>query len=128
MYVGSPVLARGETALSPRLQSKQYLWAMVITGKFNSMLMPHCARLGEVRLRLCGWSDGGAGPGQEGWRLLPGLSRPPSASEGPAVLVAGRASVVVGFLLWPPPPAQETLVPEESAWVGGGAPEEQRGF
>lgn len=68
--------------------------------------------------KLCPPSAAAGAVGEEGWQLLPDLPGPPlSASEGPAVLVA------VCFMLWPPPPSQEALVPTEGAWVGGVAPE-----
>jgi hypothetical protein len=35
------MIAGGENHINSRLQIKQYLWAIVIKGKFNSVLMPH---------------------------------------------------------------------------------------
>lgn len=43
------MIAGEENPISSRLQIKQYLWAIVIKGKFNSLLMPHYAWLGKVR-------------------------------------------------------------------------------
>jgi hypothetical protein len=45
-----PVIAREENHINSRLRIKQYLWAIVIKGKFNSLLMPHYVWLGKVSL------------------------------------------------------------------------------
>lgn len=42
------MIAGEENPISSRLQIKQYLWAIVIKGKFNSLPMPHYAWLGKV--------------------------------------------------------------------------------
>lgn len=55
---GSPVIARGENHINSRLQIKQYLWAIVIKGKFNSVLMPHYVWLCEAQLGLAASSVG----------------------------------------------------------------------
>lgn len=56
--VGSPAIARGENHINSRLQIKQYLWAIVIKGKFNSVLMPHYVWLCEAQLGLAASSVG----------------------------------------------------------------------
>lgn len=62
----------GKSTLTSRLQIKQYLWAIVIKGKFNSVLMLHYARLCEVRLGWCRCFNGTGGyAGKNG---SPGLS------------------------------------------------------
>ena len=83
MCAAGPVLARGESTLTPRLQTKQYLWAVVIKGKFNSTLMPHHARLGEVRLGVCGWPNGTRGyRGRERAQALSSLCRSRGSGGG----------------------------------------------
>lgn len=57
----TPQLQEGKTALTPRLQIKQYLWAIVIKGKFESVLTLHYARLCAVRLGCCSWLNGTGG-------------------------------------------------------------------
>lgn len=47
-----PVIAGEENHINSRLRIKQYLWAIVIKGKFNSLLMPHYVWLGKVKLGL----------------------------------------------------------------------------
>lgn len=42
------MIAGEENPISSRLQIKQYLWAIVIKGKFNSLRMLHYAWLGKV--------------------------------------------------------------------------------
>lgn len=45
-----PVIAGEENHINSRLRIKQYLWAIVIKEKFNSLLMPHYVWLGKVSL------------------------------------------------------------------------------
>lgn len=50
--------------INSRLRIKQYLWAIVIKGKFNSLLMSHYVWLGKVKLRLGSPFSGGRGHGE----------------------------------------------------------------
>lgn len=71
----SPPDCRRENHISSRLQIKQYLWAIVIKGKFNSMLMPHYARLCQGKPGPCSWLHGpgaaGAGAAARSVPVLP---------------------------------------------------------
>lgn len=131
---------QGGNHISSRLRIKQYLWAIVIKGKFNSLLMPHYAGLCEVTPGSCHRFNGTGGYRErEGCRVVLGLSAPgpPGARRGPlggrlravSDLVPGifssrlhprrprcaAAWCVLGqlwvLMLWPLPARQEALVP-----------------
>lgn len=61
---GQPVIAGEENHINSRLRIKQYLWAIVIKGKFNSLLMSHYVWLGKVKLRLGSPFSGRRGHGE----------------------------------------------------------------
>lgn len=58
------MIAREANHINSRLQIKQYLWAVVIKGKFNSLLMPHYVWLGKVKLGLYSPFSGSRGHGE----------------------------------------------------------------
>lgn len=135
----------GKNTLTSQLQIKQYLWAIVIKGKFNSVLMLHYARLCEVRLGWCRRFNGTGGYG--GRNGSPGLSSFSwiSAGEtGPAAVFPSAQSreclpFLLGSLWWrqglpgqlvlmlcPLPALQEGPVPRTVGVGEGGATQEEQ--
>lgn len=127
----SSTTAGGENHINSRLRIKQYLWAIVIKGRFNSLLMPHYAGLCEVTPGSCHRFNGTGGYRErEGRRVVLGLPAPgpPGGRGGP---LGRRLSVVsdlvstprarcaaawcvlgqLWVLMWPLPALQEVLVP-----------------
>ena len=135
----------GKSTLTSRLQIKQYLWAIVIKGKFNSVLMLNYARLCEVRLGWCRRFNGTRGyAGKNGSPGLSSFSWVSAGETGPAAVFLSALSreclpFLLGSLWWqqglpgqlvlmlcPLPALQEGPVPQTVGVGEGGATQEER--
>lgn len=74
------MIAGEENHISSRLQIKQYLWAIVIKGKFNSLLMPHYVWLGKVHWGCAAPSVGAEVTGSFSHRCAPFVA--PGSQQG----------------------------------------------